>query len=129
VADNDYYVQLIGEGLEKGPDFRTFGVTPDDVFKVEKEFQFNQDKKVPKADGSGDTPLMMLNVDVGLVRDLSGGYVLAQDAYKFCKYRNPVKLRCPVAPSLTKADEYSKDNLLWLKDFKAVLSKMLEKNP
>lgn len=73
--------------------------------------------------------LMMLNVDMALVRDFSGGYLPADFASKFCTFKNPVQTRCPLAPSLGKAEEYSQDNLLWLNDFKAVILKMLAKNP
>jgi len=127
-TDNDYYKQLIGGGLEAGPAYRAINILPNEVFNADSEFQWNQDVKATALDGSVNE-LMMLNVDVALVRDLSGGYVPAENAYKFCTYKNPVNTRCPLAPTFGKAEEYAANNTLWLTDFKRVINMMIEKNP
>jgi hypothetical protein len=62
----------------------------------------------------------MLNVDVGLVRDLEGFGFLPE-----CNFKPPKQ--CPLATTLSKTGVYRNNNLLWLADFKAALVSMLNK--
>jgi hypothetical protein len=71
-------------------------------------------------DGIPPRRIFMLNVDIGLVRDMDGfGFLPA------CKFKGPNM--CPIASTLTKVGMYRNDNLAWLNDFKKVLVRMLEK--
>jgi hypothetical protein len=73
-------------------------------------------------DAGAEIPIFMLNVDIALVRDLS-----EEDFFTACKFKSPIKSRCPAAETLTKAGVYRDDNELWLRDFREVLLMMLEK--
>lgn len=66
----------------------------------------------------------MLNVDIGLVRDLEN----KQNAGKpLCSFRFPEQKKCPVAVTSSKAEFYKENNSAWLADFKKVLIIMLKK--
>jgi hypothetical protein len=71
-------------------------------------------------DGVPRRRIFMLNVDIGLARDMDGFGFLPS-----CKFKAPNQ--CPLASTLTKVGTYRNDNLVWLQDFKSVLVKMLEK--
>jgi hypothetical protein len=71
-------------------------------------------------DGVPPTRIFMLNVDIGLARNMDGFGFLP-----YCKFKAPNI--CPIASTLTKVGMYRNDNLTWLNDFKRVLVKMLEK--
>lgn len=75
--------------------------------------------------GLGETPPLMLNVDVAVFRDLKGK--LGASGKPACTFRFPEQKRCPVAQTLTKSGVYRENNAVWLADFKKVIIAMLKK--
>jgi hypothetical protein len=71
-------------------------------------------------DQGNSSSLIMLNVDVSLVRDTNDLGFLPD-----CTFHAPK--RCPLADTLSKTGVYRDDNMLWLSDFKKVLTRMLAK--
>lgn len=61
----------------------------------------------------------MMNVDIGLVRNLTG--LPNDDAQATC-----VINICPLAKTFSKAEVYRNNNNVWLSDFKKVLNVMIE---
>jgi hypothetical protein len=70
-------------------------------------------------DGVPPRLIFILNVDIGLARNMDGFGFLP-----YCKFKAPNM--CPIASTSTKVGMYRNDNLTWLNDFKRVLVKMLE---
>jgi hypothetical protein len=71
-------------------------------------------------EGSPPRQIFMLNVDLALVRDTQDfGFI------PDCTFHEPK--RCPLADTLTRTGIYRDDNMLWLRDFKRVLVRMLAK--
>jgi hypothetical protein len=109
--DNDYYKQIVGPSngrMNNAPDWTQVVVPSGKVQWIR--------------DAGGDIPIMMLNVDIALVRDLNEEDIIAE-----CEFKAPSKSRCPAAMTLTKAGVYRDNNQLWLEDFREVLLMMLEK--
>jgi hypothetical protein len=77
--------------------------------------------------GKTDDPPFMLNVDIGLVRDLGIGNQVEPDGRPLCAFRFPEQKKCPVAETFHKAEFYKENNTAWLADFKRVLLIMLKK--
>jgi hypothetical protein len=67
----------------------------------------------------------MLNIDVAIARDLENN--IDSDGMASCSFLSPAATKCPLASTLSKAHSYGVDNTAWLKDFKIVLTIMLEK--
>jgi hypothetical protein len=74
--------------------------------------------------GGGRGPIIMLNADMALVRDLEKDLVNGE---AMCSFRFPQADRCPLAATLTKAGIYRSNNDEWLSDFKDAMYIMLEK--
>lgn len=72
-----------------------------------------------------DIPLMMLNVDIALVRDLGSGKLTGSKAN--CVFRANTQKSCPMAKTMTKVGLYSSNKDEWLSDFKKVLNIMINK--
>ena len=73
----------------------------------------------------GRRPLVMLNVDMALVRDLSDHIVNQRTGEVSCVLDGQTDV-CDVATdTLAHVVAYSNDNQLWLEDFRDVLNKML----
>ena len=110
--DNEYYKQLAGETVfANGPDWTPLLVQPGNMWQWE----------------DGNKPQMMLNVDIGLVRNLAGklqGNGEATCAFNFSATETS---RCPLAATLEQAGFYRNNNTAWLLEFKGALVIMLEK--
>ena len=75
----------------------------------------------------GGGQLFMLNADIAIVRDMSGGFLAANgDANCTFSFQDPTQ-RCPLASTLSKAGEYRNNNSLFLSDFFIAFTKVLEK--
>jgi hypothetical protein len=112
--DNDYYMSLVGSpNLEEGPDW------------TQIEVSSGRHQWIPTAQSS--TQHLMLNVDIGIVRDLGENSNLEPNGAATCTFRFPEVSMCPLASTLSKAGVYRDNNLEWLKDFKKVLHLMLNK--
>ena len=69
--------------------------------------------------------LMMLNVDIGIARDLDKNITGTSEAS--CEFPTGSVKSCPLAQTLTKASVYRNDNQAWLVDFKRVIQVMANK--
>lgn len=95
-----------------------------------RQEQINNNAPIPDVfqwvRGGGGNQIFMLNADIAIVRDLSGGFIEA-DGEANCQFRFPQASRCPLADTLTKAGIYRSNNFEWLTDFKSAMTIMLEK--
>lgn len=71
--------------------------------------------------GGGGDPIIMLNTDIGLVRNLIGE--IDEDGEVNCEFRG--NDACPAASTLPQMAVYRNNNSIWLDDFKDALEKML----
>jgi len=71
--------------------------------------------------GGGGDPIIMLNTDIGLVRNLIGE--IDEDGEVNCEFRG--NGACPAASTLPQMAVYRNNNSIWLDDFKDALEKML----
>ena len=109
-TDNEYYTQIVGSpNLANAPDWTQMTV------------QSTGARQWSRGAGS---PLVMLNVDIAVVRDLQGRLTGSRAT---CVFRQNTFSSCPLAETLTKAGVYRNDNAVWLADFKKVLIVMVEK--
>ena len=73
----------------------------------------------------------MTNTDMAIIRDFEadGSQHLSGDGRVDCLIKDLTtdSRRCPAANTLAKAGVYRDDNAVWLRDFKKVLTTMLEK--
>jgi hypothetical protein len=89
-------------------------------------------RSLQRGGGGGGGRIFMLNADIAIVRDLegaddNGNVYLEQDGEANCSFRFPRTNRCPLAATLSKAGIYRSNNSVWLGDFKAAMTIMLEK--
>ena len=109
-ADNEYYTGIVGNPiLANAPDWTQITVRSTGATQW------------IRAAGS---PLMMLNVDIAVARDLNGRL---SGSTSRCIFRPNASKSCPLADTLTKAGVYRNNNDAWLADFKKVLIIMVEK--
>jgi len=71
--------------------------------------------------GGGGDPIIMLNTDIGLVRNLIGE--IDEDGEVNCEFRG--NGACPAAETLPQMAVYRNNNSLFLRDFKDVFERML----
>ena len=110
-TDNEYYTQIVGSPvLADAPDWTQITVQSTGARQWSR--------------GSVNPALMMLNVDIGLARDLQGRLTGSRAT---CVFRTGSRSSCPLAETLTKAGVYRNNNDVWLADFKKVLIVMVEK--
>jgi hypothetical protein len=118
-TDNDYYAQIVGNPvLANGPNWTQIQVQPSNQF---------QWIRGGGGGGGAGVPLIMLNADIAIVRDLGVDNDLQSDGRALCTFRQPLATRCPLSETLTSAGIYRNDNAAWLADFKEALNIMLEK--
>ena len=128
-ADNDYYAQIVGNPvLANGPNWTQIQVQPSNLFQwIRGGGGGGGGGGGDGGGGGGGVPLIMLNADIALVRDLGVDNDLQSDGRALCTFRQPLATRCPLSETLTSAGIYRNDNAAWLADFKEALNIMLEK--
>ena len=109
-TDNEYYKQLVGETVfANGPDWTPLLFGPDNLWQWK----------------DASETLIMLNADIGLVRDLDNK--LVGNGQPTCAFNFTVTTGCPLAATLEQAGLYRNNNTAWLHEFKGALVIMLEK--
>lgn len=66
----------------------------------------------------------MLNADISIVRNMTD--FMQADGEVTCEFRLPAAERCPLASTIIKAGQYRESNDLFVADFFAAFSQMLE---
>lgn len=128
--DNEYYQQLVGGGSPQS----SLDVLTNDALFWGTEMQNNQDLGTTNrfvwvrrsVEGGDNIPLIMLTSDIALVRDLDG-HIDPDNKAIVCSFRNFEGCRnvCPHAEqTLRLMAEFKHDNSQWIREFRAVLSKM-----
>eukprot|EP00543_Licmophora_paradoxa_P004946 CAMPEP_0202441846 /NCGR_PEP_ID=MMETSP1360-20130828/1354_1 /ASSEMBLY_ACC=CAM_ASM_000848 /TAXON_ID=515479 /ORGANISM="Licmophora paradoxa, Strain CCMP2313" /LENGTH=650 /DNA_ID=CAMNT_0049057019 /DNA_START=102 /DNA_END=2054 /DNA_ORIENTATION=- len=125
VLDNEYYIELVGGESVNDP----IQVLIDTAPNWQRDLENNRDLAgIPNRHvwtGFPDnTKIVMLNVDVAIVRNLSSSNT-ASSGRVFCGFRRTGA--CPHAEgALQKAAEYRFNNFRWVRDFRAALLAMVD---
>jgi len=125
VFDNGYYHELIG-GTSAS---QSLDVHVNQAPGWQRGVEVNNPNGIPNRNiwvgFPGGTKIVMLNIDIGLVRLLDSSNMDSNGRVS-CTFRRTGA--CPVNNlSIQFAIDYTFDNLLWLNDFRGVLSRMLKR--
>ena len=121
-SDNEYYRQIVGAGtsIDELMDAPGWSVREQDNTNGLPDRFF----WVRGGPGGGDGGIIMLNADIALVRDFEDHQL--NDGRVTCAFRANNNNACPYAEmTLQFMGEYRNDGDLWVRDFEAVFTKML----
>lgn len=132
--DNDYYDELVGGDspndslleLYDAPNWNLDDVNNANLAGIPSRFQWERRSGRGNGNGGGGR-IIMLNVDIALVRDLTG-FVDPDTGDVDCEFKRPDdgQPACPMAENTMRLSaQYKFDNELWLSDFRNVLNRML----